>query len=465
MFLCKAPPPAPVFAPDLEKLGFELRDGAFVKKGSSPPEYFDFFHTDDDQTNERRKEAIHEAARAAVASELEKKYDIKQVYIASDGEVATIKPSEAHITLLATEVSKLRTKRDVIIVVGEEAAGKQDAGIWAYRALMNEGGMEKGSAVGLAKMLVEQAKGAAAREDDSKGGSEEDLVTSTAKLSTTDNDDDTMGVVIFNPGQLLYSYSENKSMSQVTWVGRQRDSALDLQYEISEKYNKVPGHRTPHRHLEQAFHNTILDLVNDEAHLYIIAIGDSAEHTIEILDNIWMEKYDFSIAKQIEAIAFIEPQGIDVNKIASASFQSFLRCSAQSWIRATEVPLGQAIEMPNNGHSRITLNSKVSNLEEELERAERADSAKAIEDAGDDEVNSQVSSTAADWGEEQEDEEQANEDNDEIVCPTYSAGDCDGIAELVLPQVMGHVVHYFLQKKKTAEHYEAMNGGDDLDFY
>lgn len=188
MFLCKAPPPAPVFAPDLEKLGFELRDGAFVKKGSSPPEYFDFFHTDDDQTNERRKEAIHEAARAAVASELEKKYDIKQVYIASDGEVATIKPSEAHITLLATEVSKLRTKRDVIIVVGEEAAGKQDAGIWAYRALMNEGGMEKGSAVGLAKMLVEQAKGAAAREDDSKGGSEEDLVTSTAKLSTTDND-------------------------------------------------------------------------------------------------------------------------------------------------------------------------------------------------------------------------------------------------------------------------------------
>ena len=164
--------------------------------------FFDYFYSDDHQTNDRRKEAIHEAARTVVARELENEFDIKQIYVDRNGEINITKPSDAHVTLLATEVSKLRAKRDVIIVIGEAAAGKQDAGIWAYRVLMDEGGIEQGSAMGLARMVYEQAKRAAARQRVSKADDEEDLAASTAELGI-DKDDVSYSVATRAPPRLL----------------------------------------------------------------------------------------------------------------------------------------------------------------------------------------------------------------------------------------------------------------------
>ena len=48
-------------------------------------------------------------------------------------------------------------------------------------------------------------------------------------------------MIILNPGQLLYSHRDSKSMSQTTWDARQIDTALDQPYAISEEHNKVQG--------------------------------------------------------------------------------------------------------------------------------------------------------------------------------------------------------------------------------
>ena len=41
--------------------------------------------------------------------------------------------------------------------------------------------------------------------------------------------------------------------------------------------------------------------------------------------------------------------------------------------------------------------------------------------------------------------------NLEVLCPTFSAGDCGGITELVFPRVMDKILELFWQKKEKAE--------------
>ncbi|EME39014.1 hypothetical protein DOTSEDRAFT_29195 [Dothistroma septosporum NZE10] len=453
MFICRAPPQALAFPPELDKLGFELRNGTFVRKDESSPQYFDYFNSDDHDTNDRRKEAIHEAARTVVASELESEFDIKQIYIDSDGEINTTKPSEAHVTLLATEVSKLRAKRDVIIVIGEAAAGRQDAGIWAYRVLMNGGGIEQGSVVGLAKMVKDQAERKAVRQEVSKADYDEDLAASTAELGIDRCDGSTPGMIILNPGQLLYSSIENKSMSQVTWDCRPRATARSPVYDISDEYNKVPGHREPRDHIAAAFDDIIPRLVDPRSRLYIITIGDSAEHTISTLDSLWLDERRADMTDKINAVVMIDPQNIITGEVHSLFFQSFLSGSGITWKHSFHVPYGERIDLSLLGVGDI--NAKHTKLEEELKRFESSETSQTGADV---DGPPQTSNTAVDGDDHSADDENQVEDPDDVLCPTYSAGDCGAITENVLPKVLPEVVRYLMGKMETARRYEMMNG-------
>jgi hypothetical protein len=140
------------YVQDLEALGFRQNDDyQFVNSDTGA--FFDFFHSDSVRENEVRKEAMHKAARDCMIRELSN-IGIKLAYLSGDtGTNLTNEkeePQRPHVTILCSDMNKLRTAKNVVIVIGEHS---QDLGVFAYRVLMNEGGMIHGSVLGMGKDL------------------------------------------------------------------------------------------------------------------------------------------------------------------------------------------------------------------------------------------------------------------------------------------------------------------------
>ena len=144
-------PQDPQYQANLTELGYHLNDKGQFLSISNPAQFFAFFHTDNERANEKRKEAMHMCVRQIVKEELAK-LGVKELFLTGeDGKsVEEVKPVGKHLPILVTEPVALKQKKDVIIVIGEQV---QDLGIWAWRSLMKEGGIDDGSAVGLVKKL------------------------------------------------------------------------------------------------------------------------------------------------------------------------------------------------------------------------------------------------------------------------------------------------------------------------
>ena len=111
--------------------------------------------------------------------------------------------------------------------------------------------------------------------------------------------------------------------------------------------------------------------MNPKSRLYIITIGDSAEHTISTLDTIWLENVSEGITQQINAVIMADPQNVVPGECNSLFFQSLLSARGITWQHSTEVPYGQRIDLSLVGDGEI--NARQTNLEEELKRLERAE--------------------------------------------------------------------------------------------
>lgn len=139
-------PEEPTYPTGLAELGFMIDDqGEFVtiSNPDGPNQHFVFFASDNERLNEVRKEAMHTAVREAVEKEMAA-FGVKPVYLGGeDGAtiLGRVQPENKHIRIYATELEALKDKKDVIVVVGEHS---QDPGIWAWRSVMREGGINKG---------------------------------------------------------------------------------------------------------------------------------------------------------------------------------------------------------------------------------------------------------------------------------------------------------------------------------
>ncbi|KXT17704.1 hypothetical protein AC579_9022 [Pseudocercospora musae] len=346
MFNCKRPPPEPKYEADLEKLGFRLNEKyQFTDDGG----VFDFYHTDNDQANELRKEAFHTAARVKIAEVLRERYGIQELYL-TGSKYHYERPQEPHVSILCTKVSELKKKHDIVVVIGE-ASG--DAGVWAWRVAGKEGGIELGSAIGVAARL--QSFGQGMRDDDFEDEREEPEVRAN-QVGKDSEKDTTPGLIVLNPGQLLYSHEMNKNMTHASWLHRRRLHALCDPRAIDPVHNRVKSHQDPERHLHTCFEHVLQQIMPDGARLYCIMIGDGSTHGLHVLDQILMNKNPTEIrGGKLEAAALIEPQhdaGDVTDKPDSplglfcSHFKEFLAQQGRSWVTSDTVPKGEYVALP-----------------------------------------------------------------------------------------------------------------------
>lgn len=143
-----------------------------------------------------------------------------------------------------SQVSTLRTARDIIVVVGESG---QDCGVFAWRLVRDS--IKRGTALGFMEGVKEEFEG---------------------------KEDETPGVVFLNPGQLYYSYRDNVAKTLVSWNDGPRARSEQEYADTIDEENLMEGHRTAGEHVNTFVEKILPGLINKNTRLYVVAIGKSS---------------------------------------------------------------------------------------------------------------------------------------------------------------------------------------------
>lgn len=172
-------------------------------------------------------------------------------------------------------------------------------------------------------------------------------IDSVLAMSTlgSDNTDTAPGIIILNPGQLLYSHAEKKSMTWATWSARKRPNAISKPFQVHPEHNRIPGHTTAEEHIATVFNKVIPQLVNRGARISVIGITDGSEGFVKWLDDAFKTDDEETVAYQIKAMAFMEPTH-NPKTICSDITKDMLKYDARSYIKSPS-PLGKWINGPD----------------------------------------------------------------------------------------------------------------------
>ena len=133
---------------------------------------------------------------------------------------------------------------DRVIIIFNE--GTQDLGVWAWRVIGGQEGINAGSAV--------------------------DTVKYIQTLQSSPTNDAPPGIIIANPGQLYWWRHGKKAVSIRSWDAIPRRYGTDPSPRIDDVRNRVPGNENIDAHVEYIFEHVLPHYVNNEAKLSILAL-------------------------------------------------------------------------------------------------------------------------------------------------------------------------------------------------
>lgn len=161
-------------------------------------------------------------------------------------------PSKSqHVPILVSP--SLETKSRVIIVFGEPS---QDLGVWAYRTIGHEG-INIGSAVDFATAILK--------------GSEDVDASST-------------GLILANPGQLVWYCGGERAVSLPTWNAIPKASAVDPPLRMSYR-NYIPGSENWREHINYVFEEVLGKMTSTDSRIDIIGLAEGGLGAIQYLSK------------------------------------------------------------------------------------------------------------------------------------------------------------------------------------
>ncbi|EEP80691.1 predicted protein [Uncinocarpus reesii 1704] len=242
-------PSDPVFPSDLKKLGYFINENDQIRMISHPLEKFLYKINANDRYNEMQKEAMNNCIRDIVLSRLHN-LGLQTLRLPIGAS-----PKSQHVPILVS--SSLGSQSRVIVVFGEPA---QDLGIWAYRAM--EQGLNFGSAVNFAKAVV--------------GDSKESKDANNSKTTRKS------GLVLANPGQLVWYSHGERAVSLPTWHAIPRRYAVDPPMKMSYR-NKIPGNENWQDHITYVFEEVLAKSLSETAKIDIIGLAEGGLGAIRYL--------------------------------------------------------------------------------------------------------------------------------------------------------------------------------------
>lgn len=163
----------------------------------------------------------------------------------------TAGPTDPHIPIWIS--SNISDAKRIVLYVGERS---QDLGILAYRKI----------------------------HDSVNAGSIYDFAE--AVLETKVKEEEAPGLVVANPGQLLWYRGGERAVTMSSWYNLPRRTAVHPVMRIDEERNKIPGHGIPSEHIATVFE----DILNQtskksDAEVDVVAVGDGGYETVLYLSQ------------------------------------------------------------------------------------------------------------------------------------------------------------------------------------
>ncbi|KAF4310359.1 Ribosomal protein S14 [Botryosphaeria dothidea] len=363
-------PEDPSYPPDLKQLGFFIDERSEIRTIKKPHDYYNFWMSNNDRVNESFREAMHVCINAEVNHRM-KALGIPPVYLPH---LATEKPAgEPCVPIFVTKKEELRKLKRIIVVVNDDF---QDLGMWAYRIASKEGGIDAASVVSLAKaMQGSQLSSTVAAMSNvppptspkppseekhdlkesliSKLGANTGLdspIASKTPVSITDDvpfkvpaDWKVPGLVVLNPGQLLYSHRMDKALTKQSWDSQPLESGIHPIRRIHPDFNKIEGHRTVDEHVKSSFENIVNnpEWVAPDANIYVVGIGNGGDAVLRVLNKQWP-----LYKERVAAIALTDPTPIQ-EAFSDQDFVAFLRHRARALVSSQE-PFSTPVAVPCN---------------------------------------------------------------------------------------------------------------------
>lgn len=159
--------------------------------------------------------------------------------------------SDPHTQIMVSK--DIGQKKRVIVVFGER---HQDLGVFSYRVLGNED-LNQGSAI--------------------------DFVRATNYVSGADGV--SRGVIIANPGQLLWYRGGGRAITYSEWMSLPRSSAVHDALEMDPVKSFVPGNRDYQEHVQYIFENVMRKLAHENIKFELIGLESTGHAMVGYLAN------------------------------------------------------------------------------------------------------------------------------------------------------------------------------------
>jgi hypothetical protein len=193
---------------------------------------------------------------------------------------------DKHVPILVS--ADLADKQRIIVLFPER---DQDLGIFSYRTIGNEN-INKGSAINLVSLIMNGVASSSGRE--------------------------IPGIVIANPGQLLWYRGGGRAVSRTQWANLPRDSAVVGSFRVDEVMNKVSGNEDFRAHVKYVFDNVIDGILRKDARIDVIGLEWTGQASVMHLAANW-EKY----GPRVRGICLASPQH-DPREFENADFTEFI---------------------------------------------------------------------------------------------------------------------------------------------
>jgi hypothetical protein len=212
---------------------------------------------------------------------------------------------DKHVPILVSE--NLAEKQRVIVLFPER---EQDLGIFSYRTIGNEN-INKGSAINFVSSIMNGRASSSVQE--------------------------LPGIVIANPGQLLWYRGGARAVSRAQWANLPRDSAVAGSFRIDEVKNKIAGNEDFKAHVKYVFNNVIDGMLHKDARIDVIGLEWTGHASVMHLAAHW-EKY----ASRVRSICLVSPQH-DPLELGNAKFMDFISKRGRAYFVSSS-PKGALID-------------------------------------------------------------------------------------------------------------------------
>lgn len=189
-------------------------------------------------------------------------------------------PEDPHVPIFTS--ANLATAKRTILYFGEEL---QDLGVFAYRTV---GQVSTGAGTALDFVSAIQAS------------------------------KDSPGIIIANLGQLTWYRRGKRAVSRVSWNALPGKTSVSGPMRVDPVKNRARGNEDMTAHVKYVFEEVVRQMVNKDAKLDVIGVGEGASESVGYLDRNWDQWQD-----RIQAVAVGTGQVWPGDSIQNPKFMLF----------------------------------------------------------------------------------------------------------------------------------------------